>query len=337
MISIHIKSFALALSGLLAFGAHGATLDNVKERGALRCGVNQQLAGFASTNSLGEYSGFDVDICRAVATAVFNDSEAVEMVPVSAGDRFSALQSGLLDILSRNTTWTLQRNSDFGSFIGVNFYDGQGFMVNKRTGIRSALELDNQPICVSRNTTSELNAADFFTVSDLRYRPVFFNDQSEAAQGYIDGKCKAITTDRSALAAARTTFAQPDAHVVLPEVISKEPLGPMVAHGDSDWENIVRWTLNCMINAEELGVTSKNVNKPSTASTPAIRRLLGSEGNTGAKLGLHPRWCSRVIMQIGNYGEVYDQHIGPNTPVGLARGINELWTNGGLIYAPPLR
>ncbi|MFT7213968.1 MAG: general L-amino acid transport system substrate-binding protein [Granulosicoccus sp.] len=337
MISIHTKSFALAFSGLLAFGAHGSTLERVAERGALSCGVNQQLAGFASANSLGEYSGFDVDVCRAVATAVFNDPEAVEMVPVSAGERFSALESGVLDILSRNTTWTLQRNVDFGSFVGVNFYDGQGFMVNKRTGIRSALELDNQAICVSRDTTSELNAADFFTVSDLRYRPVFFDDQSEAAQGYIEGKCKAITTDRSALAATRTTFAQPDAHVVLPEVISKEPLGPMVAHGDSDWENIVRWTLNCMINAEELGVTSVNINNPSTASTPAIRRLLGSEGSTGIKLGLNPRWCSRVIMQIGNYGEIYDRHIGPNTPVGLVRGINELWTNGGLIYAPPLR
>jgi general L-amino acid transport system substrate-binding protein len=257
MRTLHIKSSALALSGLLAFSsAYGATLAEVKARGALRCGVNQQLAGFASANSLGEYSGFDVDVCRAVATAVFNDSEAVEMTPVSAGERFSALESGFLDVLSRNTTWTLQRNADFGSFIGVNFYDGQGFMVNKRSGIRSALELDNQPICVSRDTTSELNAEDFFAVSDLRYRPVFFDDQLEVAQGYIDGKCKAITTDRTALAATRTSFSQPDAHVVLPEVISKEPLGPMVAHGDDEWENIVRWTLNCMINAEELGVTS---------------------------------------------------------------------------------
>ena len=337
MRSIHIKSFALALSILIALNTHAATLDDVQARGALRCGVNQQLAGFASANSLGEYSGFDVDVCRAVATAIFNDSEAVEMSPVSAGERFSALESGFLDVLSRNTTWTLQRNTDFGSFIGVNFYDGQGFMVTKRSGIRSALELDNQPICVSRDTTSELNAADFFTVSDLRYRPVFFDDQSEAAQGYIDGKCEAITTDRSALAAARTTFPQPDAHVVLPEVISKEPLGPMVAHGDSAWENIVRWTLNCMINAEELGVTSVNVNNRSIGSTPAIRRLVGSEGDTGTKLGLHPNWCSRVISQIGNYGEVYERNIGPNTPIGLKRGINELWTNGGLIYAPPLR
>ena len=337
MRTLHIKSLLLALGGFLAFSAHGGTLEEVKARGALRCGVNQQLVGFASANSLGEYSGFDVDVCRAVAAAVFNDPEAVEMTPVTAGERFSALESGFLEVLSRNTTWTLQRNADFGSFIGVNFYDGQGFMVNKRSGIRSALELDNQKICVSRDTTSELNAADFFSVSDLRYRPVFFSDQSEVAQGYIDGKCKAITTDRSALAAARASFPQPDAHVVLPEVISKEPLGPMVAHGDSEWENIVRWTLNCMINAEELGVTSVNVNTSGTGSTPAIRRLLGSEGDTGVKLGLHPEWCSRVVMQVGNYGEVYERNIGPNTPIGLERGINKLWTNGGLIYAPPLR
>lgn len=337
MTPIHVKSFALALCALLPLSVQGATLGAVTDRGALRCGVNQQLAGFATANSLGEYSGFDVDVCRAVASAVFNDPEAVEMVPVSAGERFIALNSGSIDVLSRNTTWTLQRNADFGNFAGVNFFDGQGFMVTKRSGIRSALELDNQPICVSRDTTSELNAADFFTVSDLRYRPVYYDDQSEAAQGYVEGKCKAMTTDRSALAANRASFAQPAAHVILPEVISKEPLGPMVAHGDTDWENIVRWTLNCMINAEELGVNSANVNETGTGSTPAIRRLLGAEGSTGIILGLHPNWCGRVIMHVGNYGEVYNRHIGPDTPVGLPRGINDLWTNGGLIYAPPLR
>lgn len=332
-----MKVVSILLASALSLPASAATLDEVIERGALRCGVNQQLTGFARANSLGEYSGFDVDVCRAVATAVFNDPEAVEMFPVSAGERFAAIETGRIDILSRNTTWTLERNVFYGNFVGVNFYDGQGFMVQKRTGIRSALELDNQPICVSRDTTSELNAADFFTVSDLRYRPVYFDDQSEAAQGYIEGKCKAITTDRSGLAATRTSFAQPEAHVVLPEVISKEPLGPMVAHDDIEWENIVRWTLNCMINAEELGVNSENVGKSGVGSTPAIRRLLGTEGITGETLGLNPQWCSRVILQVGNYGEVYDRHIGPDTPVGLERGINELWTNGGLIYAPPIR
>lgn len=327
----------LVLTSVITSQTRAGTLDDVNVRGALRCGVNTELAGFASANSLGEYTGFDVDVCRAVATAVFNDSEAVEMIPLTSGERFVALQSGQLDVLARNTTWTLERNSLYGDFVGVNFYDGQGFMVSKSSGIRSALELDNTPICVSSNTTSELNAADFFTVSDLRYRPVYFEDQPEAAQGYIDGKCRALTTDRSGLAAQRTTFDQPDAHIVLPEVISKEPLGPAVAHNDSDWENVVRWTLNCMINAEELGVSSSNIDNPDIGSTPAIRRLIGAEGDTGETLGLHPQWCRRIIQQIGNYGEVYDRHIGPDTAIGLERGINNLWTNGGLIYAPPIR
>lgn len=327
----------LLLGSLIADIASAATLENVKARGALRCGVNVELAGFASANSLGEYSGFDVDICRAVASAVFNDSEAVEMVPVSSVDRFTALTSGTLDVLSRNTTWTLERNTLFGEFVGVNFYDGQGFMVRKSSGMRSSLELDNQSICVTRNTTSEHNAADFFSVSDLRYRPVYFEDESQAASAYDDGRCDAMTTDRSGLAALRTTLPQPDAHLILPEVISKEPLGPMVAANDTVWENVVRWTLNCMINAEELGVTSHNVNQEAIADTPAIARLLGRQGNSGEQLALHPEWCARIIMQVGNYGEVYARHIGPDTPVGLPRGINELWTNGGLIYAPPVR
>ncbi len=323
--------------GLMTTPASAGTLDQVIQRGALKCGVNTELAGFAIANSLGEYSGFDVDICRAVASAVFNDSEAVEMIPVTSSDRFEALQSGVLDILSRNTTWTLERNSLYGEFVGVNFYDGQGFMVPKRTGIRSALELDNQPICVDNNTTSEVNAADFFTVSDMRYRPVFFDDGIDAVRAYEAGRCKALTTDRSGLAAQRTGFAQPDAHLVLPEVISKEPLGPMVAANDSEWGNVVRWSLNCMINAEELGINSNNVNNPNIGSTPAIRRLIGTEGNTGENLGLSANWCSRIIQQVGNYGEIYEKHIGPNTPIGLERGINQLWTNGGLIYAPPIR
>ncbi len=332
-----ILALATLLAGAAGTHASAATLESVTQRGALRCGVNLELAGFAKANSLGEYSGFDVDICRAVASAVFNDREAVEMVPVSSGDRFTALQSGALDILSRNTTWTLARNAQYGEFVGVNFYDGQGFMVNKSSGIRSSLELDNQPICVSSGTTSELNAADFFSVSDMRYNPVFFDDQSLAAAGYKDGRCKAVTTDRSALAALRTSLPEPDAHVVLPEVISKEPLGPVVSSDDPAWENVVRWTLNCMINAEELGVSSLNIDQMADSSTPSIQRLLGKDGDAGELLGLHPDWCSRVIMQVGNYGEVYDRHIGPDTPIGLARGINELWTNGGLIYAPPVR
>ena len=210
-------------------------------------------------------------------------------------------------------------------------------MVLKKSGIRSALELDNKTICVSSNTTSELNAADFFAVSDLRYQPVYFKDNSEAFQAYAAGLCVAFTTDRSGLAAQRSSLPEPDAHVVLPEVISKEPLGPMVPNGDASWENVVRWTLNCMINAEELGVSSANVNDPAIATTPAIQRLIGTTGDIGAMLGLNEKWCSRIILQVGNYGEVYERNIGPKTPIGLERGVNELWTNGGLLYAPPIR
>lgn len=337
MIRHRIRYTLLSLSLVSANIATAATLDDVRARGALRCGINVELAGFSKANSLGEYSGFDVDLCRAVASAIFNDSDAVEMIPVTSVNRFDVLQAGELDILSRNTTWTLERNALFGDFAGVNFYDGQGFMVKKRSGIRSALELDNRAICVTSNTTTELNAADFFTVSDIRYRPIFYSDEGGAVEGYIKGECIAFSTDRSGLAAQRSSFDQPDAHHILPEVISKEPLGPMVQSGDSAWANIVRWSLNCMINAEELGVSSENVDDSNIGSTPAIRRLLGAEGQTGENLGLNAQWCSSVIRQVGNYGEIYDRHIGPDTAIGLPRGINALWTNGGLIYAPPIR
>lgn len=318
-------------------GAIAASLDEVRERGAVRCGVNTDLAGFARANSLDEYSGFDVDICRAVASAIFNDSEALEIFRLTSSDRFAALQQDAIDILARNTTWTLERNALYGEFVGVNFYDGQGFMVNKRSGFRSALELDNQPICVSRATTSELNAADFFSVSDMRYQPVYYDDQSEAVNGYAKGECKAVTTDRSALAAERSQLEVPDAHAILPEVISKEPLGPVVPLNNSQWANVVRWSLACMINSEEQGLTSKNVDDAGIGTTPAIRRLIGSEGNTGEMLGLDGQWCTRIIRQVGNYAEVYEKHIGPETPIGLERGLNALSTNGGLMYALPIR
>lgn len=332
-----IGAAVLTSVALITGASQAATLDDVRERGAVRCGVNTGLAGFAKANSLGEYSGFDIEVCRAVASALFNDSEAVDMFPLSSVERFPALQEGLIDVLSRNTTWTLERNALFGEYAGTSFYDGQGFMVNKRSGIRSALELDNRPICVGRGTTSELNVADFFTVSDLRYVPIFFENEAESLAGYINGDCQAITTDRSGLAAQRSAMSEPESHVILPEVISKEPLGPMVPPNDSEWENVVRWSLNCMINAEELGVASTNVDNPNVGSTPSIRRLLGQEGEAGAQLGMNPQWCARIIRQVGNYGEVYEKHVGLNTPIGLSRGINALWTEGGLIYAPPVR
>lgn len=328
---------ALALS-LFSVQALGSTLDETRERGMVRCGVNPDLTGFSRQNSLGEFAGFDVDFCRAVSSAIFGTPDKVEFVPVSAPDRLDALVDNRYDILSRNTTFTLGRDVDYGEYAGVFFYDGQGFMVAKTTGIRSALELDNQSICVSRGTTTELNASDFFAESELRYRPVLFDDEIDAAVAYAAGECVALTTDRSALAAQRASFDTPDAHLVLPEVISKEPLGPVVRHGDDQWENIARWTLACLINAEELRITQDRVKAlASVDSPPSTRRLLGVEGDAGEKLGLDADWCASVIASLGNYQEIYDRHIGPDTPVGLERGVNSLWTNGGLLYAPPVR
>lgn len=331
--------FALAgYACTLASTVYADTLSDTLERGTVRCGVNPDLTGFSRQNSLGEFAGFDVDFCRAVASAIFANPDAVDFTPVSAPKRLEALRDGAFDVLSRNTTWTLSRNVDFGSYAGVSFYDGQGFMAKKIAGIRSALELDNQPICVSRGTTTELNASDFFVESELRYRPVLFDDEIDAAIAYESGDCVALTGDRSALAAQRASFENPDAHVVLPEVISKEPLGPVVRHNDVRWENVVRWTLNCLINAEELRVTQEGVAALSSdTSPPAIRRLLGVEGDAGEKLGLPATWCAAVVAQVGNYQEIYDRHVGVDTPVALERGINGIWTNGGLLYAPPVR
>jgi len=317
--------------------SQSTTLQQVKSRGVLNCGLNKGLKGFALANSLGDYSGLDSDFCRAVASAVFDDPTAIEFVPLTASERFAALTSGSIDLLARNTTWTMSRNVEFGEFIGVNYYDGQGFMVSKRSGIRSALELDNKGICVIENTTTELNAIDFFGVSKMRYRPVYFETNQEVNDAYIAGRCEAITTDRSGLAATRASLDRPDAHVVLPEVISKEPLGPVVRHGDADWANVVRWTLNCMINAEEMGISSSNVSSINTNNNPAAARLLGTEGEFGALLGIDNDWCANVIRHIGNYSESYERNVGETTALGLARGVNKLWTDGGLLYAPPIR
>ena len=314
-----------------------ATLDAVKARGEVNCGVNVGLKGFAQTNSLGDYSGLDADFCRAVASAVFDDPDAVNFVPLSSSERFDAIKSKSIDVLSRNTTWTMSRNTSYGEFVGVNYYDGQGFMVSKRSGIRSALELDNKRICIERATTTELNAIDYFDVSDMRYRPLYFTSVSEKTDAYLDGKCAAITSDRSALAAIRASFPVPEAYLILPEVISKEPLGPMVPAGDSDWANIVRWSLNCMINAEEQGISSSNVAQVMNNANPAASRLLGLDGDFGEMLGISNAWCANIIGHIGNYAESYERNIGLATTVGLARGVNSLWTDGGLLYAPPIR
>ena len=283
------------------------------------------------------WTGLDVDLCRGVASAIFGDPEAARFVPVSATERFEELAAGTFDVLVRNTTWTLSRNAIHGEFVGVSYYDGQGFMVPARSGIRSALELDNRTVCVSRGTTTELNAIDFFAVGNLRYRPVYFEDGVDAARGYERGECDALTTDRSGLAAQRAGFEQPEAHVVLPEVISKEPLGPVVRAGDARWANIVRWTLACMINAEEMGLGQENVQRRASVTTPAARRLVGDEDALGELLGLEPRWCAQIIRDVGNYAESYERNVGPDTPLALERGVNRLWTDGGVLYAPPLR
>ena len=313
----------------------GDTLAQVLDRGRLLCGVNTGLAGFAQADSLGRWSGFDVDLCRGVAAAVFGDPAKVDFRPVSSSDRFDGLVAGAYDVLSRNTTWTLERSALHGDFAGTNFYDGQGFMARKGLGLRSALELDGRPVCVSRGTTTERTTEAFFAASGIRYEPVFFDDQRAAGQGYAAGRCEAITTDRAGLAALRVEFEQPDAHMLLAEVVSKEPLGPVVRANDHRWALIVRWTLHCMVAAEEEGLDSANVRGSAGDSSARTRRITGLEGGIGPMLGLAPDWCASVIESVGNYAESYERNLGPDTPLGLPRGANALWTNGGLLYAPP--
>jgi general L-amino acid transport system substrate-binding protein len=329
----------LAAAGVVAGFASAQTLDEVRERGSLNCGSNTGLTGFASPNAEGEWEGFDVSFCRAVAAAVLGDSTAVEFVPLTGQTRFTALASGEIDVLSRNTTWTFSRDVDLAfEFTGINYYDGQGFMVPRDLGVSSAMELDGATVCIQTGTTTELNLADFFASNNMSYEPVPIETNAEAQQQYLARACDVYTTDASGLAATRATFEDPSAHVVLPEIVSKEPLGPLVRHGDNEWGDIVRWTLNAMIAAEELGVTSANVAELANGTNnPEINRLLGTEGELGAMLGLEADWARNVIASVGNYGEVFESTIGENTPIGLARGLNAQWTDGGLLYSPPFR
>lgn len=331
---------ALAGAALVGGVASAATLDDVKARGTLNCGVTTGVPGFAAPDANGEWQGFDVDICRAVAVAVLGDATAVEFVPTTAKTRFTALASGEVDVLARNTTWTFSRDVDLKfDFLGVNYYDGQGFMVPKELGVTSAKDLDGATVCIQTGTTTELNLADFFRSNNISYEPVPIETNAEAQQQYLAGACDTYTTDASALAASRATFENSADHVILPEIISKEPLGPLVRHGDNEWGDIVRWTLNALIAAEELGVTSANVGdmSASAGANPEINRLLGTEGNLGEMLGIDADWGAKVIASVGNYGESFERNIGENTPIGLARGLNAQWTNGGLIYSPPFR
>jgi general L-amino acid transport system substrate-binding protein len=330
---------ALTVAGLAAGAAAAGTLDDVKARGTLNCGVSTGLVGFAAPNASGEWEGFDVGMCRAVAAAVLGDASAVEFVPTTGKTRFTALASGEVDMLARNTTWTFSRDVDLKfEFTGVNYYDGQGFMVPNDLGVSSAKELDGATVCIQTGTTTELNLADFFRSNNMSYEPVPIETNAEAQQQYLAGACDVYTTDASGLAATRATFENPGAHVVLPEIISKEPLGPLVRHGDNNWGDIVRWTLNALITAEELGVTSANMAEmASGTNNPEINRLMGTEGSLGEMLGLDAEWAQRALAVGGNYGELFEANIGASTPIGLARGLNAQWKNGGLLYSPPFR
>jgi len=331
---------AMAVAGLVAGAANADTLSDVIDRGTLNCGVTTGLVGFAAPDANGVWAGFDVGVCRAVAAAVLGDANAVNFVPTTGQTRFTALASGEIDMLARNTTWTFSRDTDLAfEFVGINYYDGQGFLAPRDLGVSSAKELDGATICVQTGTTTELNLADFFRINNISYTAVPIETNAEGQQQYLAGACDAYTTDASGLAATRATFENPGDHVVLPEIISKEPLGPLVRHGDNEWGDIVRWTLNALIVAEELGVTSANIGELAAAAgeNPEINRLLGTEGELGSYIGLEADWAVRAISVGGNYAELFEDNIGENTPLGLARGLNAQWTDGGLLYAPPFR
>jgi len=329
----------LAAAGLTAGLASAGTLDDVKAKGHLQCGVSTGVAGFAFTDDAGEWDGFDVVVCRAVAAAIFGDPKAVQFTPTTGKTRFTSLASGEVDMLARNTTWTFSRDADLKfEFTGVNYYDGQGFMVPSALGVGSAKELDGATVCIQTGTTTELNLADFFRINSISYEPVPIETNAEAQQKYLAGACDVYTTDASGLAATRSTFEAPGDHVILPEIISKEPLGPLVRHGDNEWGDIIRWTLNALIIAEEKGITAANVDEMAAGTNdPEINRLLGNEGEYGTMIGLGKDWAVNAIKVAGNYGEIFDSYIGENTPIGLARGLNAQWTDGGILYAPPYR
>ncbi|MEO1909334.1 MAG: amino acid ABC transporter substrate-binding protein [Paracoccus sp. (in: a-proteobacteria)] len=330
---------AATLIAGMGMAQEGSTLAQVKERGELNCGVNTGLVGFAAPDANGNWAGFDVALCRAVAAAVLGDASKVKFVPTTGQTRFTAVSSGEVDVLARNSTWTYSRDTDLKlDFVGVNYYDGQGFMVNKELGVTSAKELDGATICIQTGTTTELNLADYFRANQMEYTPVNIDSNAEGEQQYMAGACDAYTTDASGLAATRAAFANPENHIILPEIISKEPLGPAVRHGDNNWGDIVRWTLNALIAAEEYGVTSRNIEELVRSSeNPEVQRLLGTTDELGAMMGLDADWAKRAILASGNYGEIFAANIGEQTPIGLARGLNAQWTQGGLLYAPPFR
>jgi general L-amino acid transport system substrate-binding protein len=330
---------AIALSGFSAAAvSQTKTLDTIKQRGVINCGVSTGVPGFSNPDDKGKWTGFDVDFCRAVSAAIFNDPDKVSYKPTTAKERFTSLQSGEVDILSRTTTWTVSRDSAMGLvFAGIMYYDGQGFIVKKSLGVKSAKELNGATVCVQTGTTTELNLSDYFRTNNLQYKPVVFEKPDEAIAAYDSGRCDSYTTDASSLYAQRLKMKNPDENTVLPEIISKEPLGPVVRQGDFQWFTLNKWVYYALLNAEELGITQANVNEMLKSNNPEIKRLLGVEGDFGKGLGLENDWVVRIIKHLGNYGEIYHRNLGDGSPIKIARGVNNLWTKGGLQYAPPVR
>ena len=316
--------------------AQQSTLDAVRSKGFVQCGVNTGLAGFSQPDSKGVWKGLDVDLCRAVAAAVFGDANKVRYTPLTAQQRFTALQSGEVDLLARNTTWTITRDTSLGlNFVGVNYYDGQGFMAHRKLNVKSAKQLNGATVCVQPGTTTELNLADYFRANRMTFKPVVIEKLEEVLNAYFAGRCDVYTTDHSGLIAVRASRApKPEEHIILPEIISKEPLGPAVRHGDDRWFDVVKWTLYAMIEAEEMGLTSKNIDQQASNTNPAIQRIVGSTGDVGKMLGIDNKWAYNIIKQVGNYGESFDANL---KPLGFERGLNRQWTQGGLMYAPPIR
>lgn len=338
----HLLSLGVvaATATLLCVPAHaGKTLDAIKSRGQLVCGVNEGLAGFSSADSQGKWSGLDVDVCKAIAAAILGDANKVKWVPLNAQQRFTALQSGEIDILSRNTTWTMTRDTSLGlSFTGVTYYDGQGFMVPAKLNLKSAKQLKGATVCVQSGTTTEKNLTDYSRANKLDLKPVVFEKQEAATGAYFAGRCVAFTTDASGLASIRNKEAKnPADHVILPELISKEPLGPVVRRGDDDFFGIAKWVGFALIEAEDYGITQANVDSMMKSDNPAVGRILGSTEDTGKLIGLDKNWAANAIKAVGNYGEMFDRNVGPKSPLGLPRGLNNLWNNGGIMYAPPIR
>jgi general L-amino acid transport system substrate-binding protein len=333
-----LKSQLAANSSAPAAKMGGQTIANVKKKGFVQCGVSQGVPGFSNPDASDNWTGIDVDVCRAVAAAVLGDATKVKFSPLTAKERFTALQSGEIDILSRNTTWTATRDSALGvNFAGVNYYDGQGFMVRKSLGVKGAMDLAGAAVCTNLGTTTELNVADFFRANKMEYKLVAFEKADEVVAAYDAGRCDVYTTDQSALAANRIKLSSPDDHMVLPEVISKEPLGPVVRHGDDQWLDVVKWSLFAMLNAEEMGISKANIGTMMNSDNPSIMRFLGKEGDVGKNLGLSADWSANIIKQVGNYGESFDRNVGPNTTLQLTRGVNANWKDGGLMYGMPGR